>query len=161
MTIEEIYKAMAEKGWAADNVGFGSGGALLQKLHRDTEKCAFKCSYAVVNGEARDVVKDPITDPGKKSKAGKLTLEKKDDAWVTVTEGKGNPAADKLVEVFRDGVLLVDHTLDQIRKRSVLEDVPPTVVSIPRALDPSVDLFDNILLLTDSYKVTHHLQYPP
>ena len=30
--------------WAAENVAFGSGGALLQKLNRDTQKCAFKCS---------------------------------------------------------------------------------------------------------------------
>ena len=56
---------MAESGWAADNCAFGSGGALLQKLHRDTQKCAFKCSYAKVGEEDRDVVKDPITDPGK------------------------------------------------------------------------------------------------
>ena len=37
--------------WSADNIAFGSGGALLQKLNRDTQKCAFKCSFAVVNGE--------------------------------------------------------------------------------------------------------------
>ena len=37
--------------WSADNVAFGSGGALLQKLHRDTQKCAYKCSYAIINGK--------------------------------------------------------------------------------------------------------------
>ena len=37
--------------WSADNVAFGSGGALLQKLHRDTQKCAYKCSYAIIDGE--------------------------------------------------------------------------------------------------------------
>ena len=26
-------------------------GALLQKLNRDTQKCAFKCSYALVDGK--------------------------------------------------------------------------------------------------------------
>ena len=30
---------------------FGSGGALLQKVDRDTQKCAFKCSFAVVDGK--------------------------------------------------------------------------------------------------------------
>merc|ERR1712196_306599 len=99
---------MKKNGWAADNLAFGSGGALLQKLHRDTLKCAFKCSYTKVNGKEVEVFKDPITDPGKKSKKGRLTLEKQGDKFVTVREGKGSPRNDCLVEVFRDGVLLVD-----------------------------------------------------
>ena len=48
-------------------MAFGSGGGLLQKLNRDTQKCAFKCAMAVVDGEEREVFKDPITDPGKKT----------------------------------------------------------------------------------------------
>merc|ERR1712099_200389 len=107
-SLERILKAMTKAGWAADNLAFGSGGALLQKLHRDTQKCAFKCSNAMVQGKSVDVVKDPITDPGKKSKKGRLTLEYQEGKWTTVTEGKGNMEIDKLVEVFRDGKLLVD-----------------------------------------------------
>ena len=42
---------MKSEGWSADNLTLGSGGALLQRLDRDTQKCAYKCSYAVVNGE--------------------------------------------------------------------------------------------------------------
>lgn len=118
-SLDMILKAMSDAGWAADNLAFGSGGALLQKLHRDTQKCAFKCSNAVVNGESVDVVKDPITDPGKKSKKGRLTLELKDGQWTTVTEGKGNPALDQLVEVFRDGKLLIDNNFETIRKRAL------------------------------------------
>eukprot|EP00415_Alexandrium_ostenfeldii_P002259 UN2259 len=113
-----ILGAMKQAGWATDNLAFGSGGALLQKLHRDTQKCAFKCSYALVNGEGVDVIKDPITDPGKKSKKGRLTLEVRDGAFCTVTEGKGDPSQDRLVEVFRDGELLVDDTFAKIRDRS-------------------------------------------
>ena len=45
------------------------------------------------------VYKDPITDKGKQSKKGKLTLEKIGGKLVTVTEGKGTPANDVLVEV--------------------------------------------------------------
>merc|ERR1719330_1990260 len=89
-----ILEAMMSAGWAADNLAFGSGGALLQKLNRDTQKCAFKCSYAVVNHQGVDVIKDPITDPGKKSKKGKLTLELNDGKWTTVEEGKGDQAKD-------------------------------------------------------------------
>jgi len=120
-SMDMILKAMADAGWAADNVGFGSGGALLQKLNRDTQKCAFKCAYAVCNGEGVDVYKDPITDPGKKSKKGRLTLEQKENGeWETVTEGKGDPAKDKLVEVFRDGVLLQEFTFADIRARAAI-----------------------------------------
>ena len=50
-TLEEILDNMTKHKWSADNLAFGSGGALLQKLNRDTQKCAFKCSYCVVNGK--------------------------------------------------------------------------------------------------------------
>ena len=56
-TLSTILAAMEAKGYAAGNVAFGSGGALLQKLNRDTQKCAFKCCEAIVNGEARNVFK--------------------------------------------------------------------------------------------------------
>jgi nicotinic acid phosphoribosyltransferase len=50
------------------------GGELLQKVNRDTQKFAMKASAACVNGEWRDVYKDPITDSGKRSKKGRLAL---------------------------------------------------------------------------------------
>ena len=39
----KILSEMQSAGWSADNIAFGSGGGLLQKLNRDTEKFAFKC----------------------------------------------------------------------------------------------------------------------
>ena len=50
-TIGDILEHMKVNKWSADNVAFGSGGALLQRLHRDTQKCAYKCSYAIINGK--------------------------------------------------------------------------------------------------------------
>ena len=50
-TLGAVLENMKKNRWSADNVVFGSGGALLQQVDRDTQKCAFKCSYAVVNGE--------------------------------------------------------------------------------------------------------------
>ena len=50
-TIGDILEHMKVNQWSADNVAFGSGGALLQRLHRDTQKCAYKCSYAIINGK--------------------------------------------------------------------------------------------------------------
>ena len=50
-SLSAILENMRKHKWSVDNIAFGSGGALLQRLHRDTQKCAFKCSYAVVNGK--------------------------------------------------------------------------------------------------------------
>ncbi|XP_065829024.1 nicotinamide phosphoribosyltransferase-like [Oscarella lobularis] len=121
--ISKILEAMKKEGWSADNVGFGSGGALLQRLDRDTQKCAFKCSYAVVNGKGVNVFKTPITDTGKKSKKGRLTLEMRDGKYVTVEEGAGNPEKDLLVTVFENGRLVKDYTFDEIRRRAEIDDL--------------------------------------
>jgi len=109
-SLKVILQAMQDKGWAAGNVAFGSGGALLQKLNRDTQKCAFKCCEAIVNGEARHVFKDPITDKGKASKKGQLKLVKDGDSYKTLTEGQGDAKDDLLVTVFENGVLIKDWT---------------------------------------------------
>ena len=54
-----VLETVRREGWSADNLVFGSGGALLQKMDRDSQKCAFKCSLAVVDGKQ---VGMPITD---------------------------------------------------------------------------------------------------
>ena len=53
--MQEIYDNMVKNKWAACNVVFGSGGALLQRMDRDTQKCAFKCCEAIVNGKPVDL----------------------------------------------------------------------------------------------------------
>merc|ERR1712139_1490 len=117
-----ICEHMASKGWAVDNSAFGSGGALLQKLNRDTMKCAFKCCSVTVDGKEIEVFKDPVTDPGKKSKKGKLTVEKGADGVVTtVTEGKGTASKDMLVEVFKDGKLLKEYTFKEVREAAKID----------------------------------------
>lgn len=61
-------------GYTADVIVFGSGGALLQKVNRDTFKFAQKGSALLLeDGTWVGVAKDPITDPGKKSKEGLMT----------------------------------------------------------------------------------------
>jgi nicotinamide phosphoribosyltransferase len=73
-TIRTILGSFQAYGYSADNIAFGMGGALLQQVDRDTQRFAMKCSSALINGEWRDVQKDPVTDSGKKSKAGRVTL---------------------------------------------------------------------------------------
>jgi len=75
-TVGEICEEVKKAGFSLDNVTFGSGGALLQQVDRDTQKVAFKCCRAIIKGEKVDVYKDPIHDKGKKSKQGVMYLVK-------------------------------------------------------------------------------------
>ncbi|PIO59888.1 nicotinate phosphoribosyltransferase, (NAPRTase) family, partial [Teladorsagia circumcincta] len=123
-SIGAILQALMDGGWSADNVVFGAGGSLLQRLNRDTQKCAFKCSHVVVNGEQRDVYKNPVTDEGKRSKKGYLTLQRSPSGNLrTFQEGLGNPDEDILLTVFENGRLLVDWTLDEIRSKAEIDIV--------------------------------------
>lgn len=83
--LQVIVELLKRKGWSINNIAFGSGGGLLQKLNRDTQKCAFKCSYAEVGGREIDVQKRPIHAPGKFSKRGRLMVVEKNGTIVTLT----------------------------------------------------------------------------
>ena len=74
VSLRAILERVTSAGYATDNVAFGMGGALLQQLNRDTQKFALKTSAARVDGAWIEVYKDPVTDKGKQSKRGRLTL---------------------------------------------------------------------------------------
>jgi nicotinamide phosphoribosyltransferase len=74
LSIRSILGAFMAMGWSADNIAFGMGGALLQIVNRDTQRFAMKCSSIEINGVWQDVVKDPVTDSGKRSKGGRVKL---------------------------------------------------------------------------------------
>jgi nicotinamide phosphoribosyltransferase len=114
-TLPVILKNLTDAGWSADNLAFGMGGGLLQAgIDRDTQKFAMKCSAICVNGEWRDVFKDPVTDKGKRSKKGQLALINEEGQWNTVP-AFGEGWRNMLVTVFRDGNLCRDWTFEEIR----------------------------------------------
>jgi nicotinamide phosphoribosyltransferase len=122
LSIRSILGGFMAMGWSADNIAFGMGGALLQIVDRDTQKFAMKASSACINGEWRDVVKDPITDAGKKSKAGRVTLWNSGGEWISaVDEPKGwyDKATfswhNALVPVYWNGNLHNEITFEQVR----------------------------------------------
>jgi nicotinamide phosphoribosyltransferase len=114
----QILHAMHSAGWSADNIAFGSGGGLLQKLNRDTQRFAFKCSAIVVNGQERDVFKRPVTGRDKLSKPGRLKLIQREGRLVTIS--RDEPGDDLLVPVFRNGEVLQTWSLGEIRGRASL-----------------------------------------
>ena len=134
--IRSILFCMEMAGFSADNVAFGQGGALLQIVNRDTMRFAMKCSsigiseWFKADGKAglpytkvvwRDVFKDPITDSGKTSKKGRVTLWKSGGEYESgVTQptrwvDKGIEWKEALQEVFRDGELLNNITFEEVR----------------------------------------------
>ena len=124
--METITAAVLAAGWSADNIAFGSGGGLLQKLNRDTQRFAFKCSSILVGNAERDVYKQPVTDSGKISKKGRLKLVRRSDSpdhhFETVP--LSDPRPDQLQPVFRNGALLSEMTLDEVRDRCALGLLP-------------------------------------
>ena len=111
-----LYRAMVA-GYSADNIAFGQGGKLLQSVDRDTQKFAMKCSSIVVNGVQRDVYKSPITDMGKESKKGRVTLYKNEDGYFTDIEGRTD-AIEVLETVFENGEIVKEYTFDEVRKNA-------------------------------------------
>lgn len=129
-SIRAILERITSAGYATDNLAFGMGGALLQRLDRDTQKFALKCSAARVNGEWIDVYKDPVTDKGKQSKRGRMTLLRHREyggfRTVPVPASAASlgdverPAGydDAMVTVWEDGRLQRDWTFAEIRARA-------------------------------------------
>lgn len=121
-TAEDLLKKLVELGWSTENLAFGSGGGLLVIWDRDTQKWAFKACFGVVRGQSVDVRKDPVTDPGKRSKSGRLDLISTPSGFETF-----HLAPDQLFHrdsamntVFENGQILFDTNFDQIRARMAL-----------------------------------------
>jgi nicotinamide phosphoribosyltransferase len=114
--IDAVLEALTGAGFSADNVAFGMGGGLLQKVDRDTLKWAMKASAIKINGFWRDVYKDPATDPGKVSKKGRQALIRDAQGWRTVPAAEARD--NRLTPVYRNGKLLRQTTFDAVRARA-------------------------------------------
>lgn len=132
ITIErhgEILKRLADKGFSAGNAVFGIGSYTYQYITRDTFGMAMKATYGVVNGEQREIYKDPVTDVGgtKKSARGFLRVEREGNhyvlhdrqLWWEETNGR-------LEVIFINGTATNIQTLAQIRARLKSETQPST-----------------------------------
>jgi nicotinamide phosphoribosyltransferase len=117
--IEKVVDRAMLAGFSPENLVFGMGGGLLQKLDRDTLRFAFKSSAQKRIGEWHDVYKQPL-DATKSSKKGRLRLELlQDGTYMTVNESDYD-YEDQLVTVFEDGELVNKTTFAEIRERAAL-----------------------------------------
>lgn len=112
--IVDIYTRMMAR-YDVTSFVVGQGGGLLQKVNRDTQRSAFKCSAQYRNGKWHDVYKKP-QDVSKASKRGRLALIINDDGeYETILEQDLGDRENQLIEVFRNGEILVEWTLDDLR----------------------------------------------
>lgn len=127
ITIEraiQICERLKAKGFASTNVVLGIGSFTYQYNTRDTFGFAMKATYGEVNGQGRAIFKDPITDDGtKKSAKGLMKIDKTNGTFILNDEVSWKEEQQgALKEVFRDGKLLVDQSLQEIRKRLFLTE---------------------------------------
>lgn len=124
---EEICRRLESKGFASSNVVLGIGSYTYNMNTRDTFGFALKTTYGVVNGKELLLYKDPITDDGtKKSALGRVAVVEK-DGELTLVDGlyqkdwlgyhlSKTDKKDVMIDVFKDGKLLKDWTLEEIRE---------------------------------------------
>lgn len=124
LLIDQLLLKITNMHYAADNIVFGSGGSLLQKVNRDTYKFAQKASAILVDGVWVGISKDPITDPGKASKKGRLTLLRSRLTGEYMTADIGTPFDGEWEDVMRvrytNGQMMNRVTLDEVRKNTGL-----------------------------------------
>ncbi|HRJ15176.1 MAG TPA: nicotinate phosphoribosyltransferase [Saprospiraceae bacterium] len=115
---EQICERLKIKGFASTNVVLGIGSFTYQYNTRDTFGFAMKATYGEVNGEGRAIFKDPVTDDGtKKSAKGLMQLRKENGRYHLLDEvSREEEKEGELKEVFRDGKLLTEFSLAEIRK---------------------------------------------
>jgi len=115
----QIAERLKEKGFASTNVVLGIGSFTYQYNTRDTFGFAMKATYGEVDGEGRAIFKDPITDDGtKKSAKGLMKIDLVDGVYhLTDNVSWEEEKQGELKEVFRDGKLLVDQSLSDVRGR--------------------------------------------
>lgn len=123
-SIDEIIAAVIAAGFSLDNVAFGMGGGLLQQCNRDDLKFAMKCSALDINSVWHDVMKDPITDTGKRSKPGRLAVYESSTHGIqtcreeVLAMPQNAGFKNLLQDVWVNGKLLVNHKFSEIRARS-------------------------------------------
>lgn len=130
---EKIYQILMDNGFAASNVSLGVGSfsmhcieedGILKPFTRDTFSSCIKACDAVINGKEYPIFKDPKTDREtgegfKKSQRGACRVFLK-DGELTYEDGLTYEESLKnniMRPVFRDGKLLVDYTIKQVRNQ--------------------------------------------
>ena len=126
---EEIYKILMENGFACSNVSLGVGSFSFQCIEedgelkpftRDTFSSCIKATYCEINGKPTPIFKNPKDGGFKKSQKGCCLVYRDADGNLDyLDELTWEQACDRsnlLVPVFRDGKLLKEYSLAEVRE---------------------------------------------
>lgn len=120
---EEICKQLKAKGFASTNIVFGVGSFTMQYNTRDTFSMAMKATYGIFNGVEKLMFKDPKTDNGTKRSQRGLVAVINVGGELSFVDGLDQHTyeanfknIDLLETVFKDGVLVREQSLAEIRK---------------------------------------------
>ena len=139
---EEIYRILEQNGFACSNVALGVGsfsfqcieecarvddaddggwvwGTVLKPFTRDTFSMCIKATYCEINGDPVPIFKNPKDGGFKKSQKGCCVVRSGLDGYTfsdgyTWLEAANNPE-NQLTPVFKNGVMLKEQTLKEIR----------------------------------------------
>lgn len=117
---KEIYRRLEEKGFAATNLVLGCGSYSLQLRTRDSLGFAMKATWCQVNGEPREIFKQPKTDSGMKNSLKGLIRVSKDMTgtyFAVDCVSKKDEDMGCLEPVFKDGKLMKETSISEIRER--------------------------------------------
>ena len=114
-SIEDILISMKENNYSAANITFGMGGALLQKLDRDTYSFAMKVSAIHDGNTWKDVYKEPSNDKTKNSRRGRFAIVQNDELEVIDLEKLSQ--TNLLKTRYKDGKLYNETDLKVIRNK--------------------------------------------
>jgi nicotinamide phosphoribosyltransferase len=124
----DIISTMEVKGYASTNVVFGIGSFTYNYTTRDTYGMAVKSTYCEINGQPRNIFKDPVTDAGKmkKSLCGLVRVVRNAEGVITVKDQQKDIEDSGMLEtVYTHGQLVKPVSLREIRQR-----LDETVVSL-------------------------------
>lgn len=125
---EEIYRILEENGFACSNVALGVGSfsfqcieedGVLKPFTRDTFSSCIKATYCEIDGKPFPIFKNPKEGGFKKSQKGCCIVTKDENGKYIFTDGhnwdEACVADNLLVPVFKDGKLLKEQSLQEIR----------------------------------------------
>ena len=128
---KEVYKILMEHGFACSNVALGVGSfsfqcieedGVLMPFTRDTFSSCIKATYCEINGEPYPIFKNPKDGGFKKSQKGCCSVFETGMNSISYNDGftwseVTNDPHNLLVPVFKDGVLVKEETLREVRSR--------------------------------------------
>ncbi len=125
---EQIYSILEENGFACSNVAIGVGSfsfqcveedGILKPFTRDTFSSCIKATYCEIAGEPYPIFKNPKDGGFKKSQKGCCIVTQDENGIYSFTDGhtwdEANSSDNCLITVFKDGRMLKEQSLQEIR----------------------------------------------